>query len=156
MEGYVHTPKFQKGYSTSRYSQFLVLLSRAFKQQWRCPKYQFAVMVICVFISLLSGWPYVSYDLDTETNLRSLISMVFFSVTILCNLSFQTSIPFYFGERIVFYREQASQMYAPLPWGIAYILSEFPFITMTTLVYVIIFYVSTTELLLLCFCDFDS
>ncbi len=141
-------PKFQGGYAISIPSQFLVHLSRASKQLWHCPSYQFIIMAICCVMSLLCGWIINGVGMENTSDLQTVISITFFSSTVISTLSFQAALPFYFSERIAFYREQSSQMYHPLPWGFAYLLAELPYSILVTFLYVLIYYVSV-ELILI-------
>ncbi len=135
-------PKFEKGYAVSMRSQFLFLLSRAFKQQWRCTSHNYTTILICGTNALLSGWPFVGFTPETDSDVLALISITFFSVSISCTAFSQQCLPYYLDERIVFYREQASRMYHPWPWGLACLLSELPYVIFYAFFYGSIFYVS--------------
>ncbi len=135
-------PKFAEGYAVSDYSQFLFLLSRSLKQQWRCTSYNFMVTAICCIIAILSAWSFVRSTPKTESDVYSLVSIIFFSESTVCMLFAQTSIPYYMEERIVFYREQASRMYKPFAWCLAALVSELPFNIFTVFMYGSVFYVS--------------
>ncbi len=141
-------PKFQGGYAISIPSQFLVHLSCASKQLWHCHSYQFVVMVICCVMSLFSGWVIHGVGMETTADFHAVISITFFSMTVISTSYFQMALPFYFCERIAFYREQSSRMYHPLPWGFAYLLAELPYSIFITFLYLLIYYVSV-ELILI-------
>ncbi len=141
-------PLFHGGYAIPMRSQFSCHISRATKQLWHSSQYQFIIIVICCIMALLCGWIVHGVDLEDTTNLRTIVSIVFFSIGVISNLSFQAALSFYFSERPAFYREQSSHMYHPLPWGFAYLLAELPYSIFLTFLYVLIFYVSV-ELILI-------
>jgi hypothetical protein len=62
------------------------------------------------------------------------------SATIMGVVFYQSSIPFYSAEREVFYREQAAGMYSVRPYAFGYFFAELPYLFLSTLIFVSIFY----------------
>ncbi len=125
------------------FSQLLYHVQRASRQLWHCPTYEFVVILIITVMSLLLGWiVYGLKSIDNTTKLNQVVACIFVANNIVCNLSLQTALPFYYKERLSFYHEQASCMYHPLPWGVAYLLSELPYSIFIAFLHTAIFYVS--------------
>ena len=121
-------------------SQVKAVVGRGFTSYWRDEQMNFGRLLMLVFISLIFGIVYVQLDEDSYTGLTSKTSAVFSIAGFIAMLSAQTTLPNIFGERAVYYREQASRAYPSWVYSTTTALTEIPYVFVSTLFGVIIFY----------------
>ncbi|XP_024637157.1 pleiotropic drug resistance protein 1 isoform X2 [Medicago truncatula] len=134
-------------YFPSQYSQsFLVqCLACLWKQRWsywRNPLYTAVRFYFATFIALMFGTMFwdlgrkYTRGLDLSNAMGSMYTAVFF-IGVQNSASVQ---PVVAVERTVFYRERAAGMYSALPYALAQVLIELPYILAQTLSYGVIVY----------------
>ncbi|KAK9232143.1 hypothetical protein WN943_022386 [Citrus x changshan-huyou] len=133
---------FATQYSQSAFSQFMACLWKQHWSYWRNPAYTAVRFLFTTFIALLLGS--IFWDLGGKTEKRQDLSNAMGSMfTALIFLGFEYCIsvqPVVFVERMVFYREVAAGMFSGIPWALAQIMIEIPYVFVQSLIYSSIVY----------------
>ncbi|KAL9463298.1 hypothetical protein AB3S75_001161 [Citrus x aurantiifolia] len=133
---------FATQYSQSAFSQFMACLWKQHWSYWRNPAYTAVRFLFTAFIALLLGS--IFWDLGGKTEKRQDLSNAMGSMfTALIFLGFQYCIsvqPVVFVERMVYYREVAAGMFSGIPWALAQIMIEIPYVFVQSLIYSSIVY----------------
>ncbi|KAG5191975.1 ABC-2 type transporter-domain-containing protein [Tribonema minus] len=132
--------KFSGKYAASMNTQRVALIKRAYAQYWRSPNYNFARSFSAVIQALVFASSFVNSNPETVAQLTSVFGVIFMACNFVGIMNYQTSIPFTAMERAVFYREQASNMYAVQPFSLGHFLAEIPYLIFNTLLSTTIFY----------------
>ncbi|XP_065878338.1 pleiotropic drug resistance protein 1-like isoform X2 [Euphorbia lathyris] len=131
----------------SRYSQSFVTQCRAclWKQHWsywRNPSYTAVRLLFTAFIALMFGTMF--WNLGTKRRrMQDLFNAMgsMYAAVIFLGVQNASSIqPVAAVERTVFYRERAAGMYSALPYAIAQVMIELPYILFQALIYGVIVY----------------
>ncbi|KAL8139417.1 hypothetical protein V2J09_005438 [Rumex salicifolius] len=131
----------------TRYAQpFLVqLLANLWKQHWsywRNPPYTAVRFLFTTFIGIMFGsmfWD-LGKKLETQQNLFNAMGSMYAAVLFLGVQNSSSVQPVVAVERTVYYRENAAGMYSPMPYALAQVLIEIPYVFTQALVYGVIVY----------------
>ncbi|KAL4204868.1 hypothetical protein AMTRI_Chr01g134350 [Amborella trichopoda] len=138
---------FPTQYSQSFLTQCLACLWKQHWSYWRNPSYTAMKFIFTFFITLLIGT--MLWDLGSKGNvfcransqdLFNAMGSMYASVLFIGSNNAYSVQPVVSVERLVFYRERAAGMYSALPYAIAQIIIEIPYILVQALLYGVIVY----------------
>ncbi|KAK4252850.1 hypothetical protein QN277_010993 [Acacia crassicarpa] len=133
---------FPTQYSQSFMVQCLACLWKQHWSYWRNPPYTAVRFLFTTFIALIFGTMF--WNLGTKTSRRQdLFNAMGSMYTAVLFLGVQNSSsvqPVVAVERTVFYRERAAGMYSALPYALAQVLIEIPYVFVQSVTYGIIVY----------------
>ncbi|CBN79954.1 pleiotropic drug resistance transporter [Ectocarpus siliculosus] len=132
--------KFKSVFAASPPLQARACMERAVIQYWRNPNYNWMRMQLAILIAVIFGSSFIDADIETESDLASRLAVIFMSTMFVGVICLQTAIPAGAKERIVFYREQAANMYSVRSYAIGYAVAELPYILFISLAFCSIFY----------------
>ena len=79
-------------------------------------------------------------EIKTQQDAIVTIAMIFITALFLGGINILTVIPLSFAERAVFVRERAKLLYTVLPYVIAYTVAELPYLLISALCFINVFY----------------
>lgn len=130
--------KFARSFST----QCIACLIKQRWSYWRNPQYTAVRFLSTVVIALILGTMF--WDLGSKkTKLQDLLNSLgsLYAAILFLGLQNTTGVlPVVAIERTVFYRERAAGMYSALPYALAHVIVELPYILSQAVVYGVIFY----------------
>ncbi|KAK8477807.1 hypothetical protein V6N11_008340 [Hibiscus sabdariffa] len=133
---------FASQYSQSAWGQFQSCLWKQWWTYWRSPDYNLVRYFFTLVSALLIGaifWQ-VGTKRDTTTDLTMIIGAMYAAVLFVGIANCSTVQPLVATERTVFYRERAAGMYSALPYALAQVLCEVPYVLFQTSYYTLIVY----------------
>jgi hypothetical protein len=137
-EGKVAFPSI---FATSTGTQMKETLKRIQLIYWRSPSYNTIRLMISAVIALLFGSIYVNDPTPvTEGDMSSRATTLFISFIFLGVNSLNTVLEMFETQRNMFYRHKASLMYTNRSFLAAFTVAEIPFILLSSMVFVTIFY----------------
>lgn len=133
---------FESQYSQSTWGQLKCCLWKQWWTYWRSPDYNLVRYFFTLAASLMIGTVFwkVGLKRDSATDLTMVIGAMYAAVLFVGINNCQTVQPIVSVERTVFYRERAAGMYSALPYALAQVLVEIPFILVQTTYYTLIVY----------------
>eukprot|EP00903_Cladosiphon_okamuranus_P018818 g17309.t1 len=131
---------FKSVFAASPVLQAKTCIERALKQYWRNPNYNWMRMQLAVLIAVVFSSSFIDADIETEADVASRLGVMYMSTMFVGVICLQTAIPAGVKERIVFYREQAANMYGVRAYAVGYAVAELPYIFFITLAFCSIFY----------------
>ncbi|CAM9753538.1 unnamed protein product [Chrysoparadoxa australica] len=134
---------FDNVFAVDGQAQLKALTIRAFQQYWlrrRSPNYSFARLMVSIIQAVIFGSCFVGEEFEDATDVVARMGVMYMSLTFISVVSFQSCLPFYYKERVVFYREMAARMYSPGPYAAAYGIAEIPYLFASVTLFVVIFY----------------
>ncbi|KAK4798053.1 hypothetical protein SAY86_030379 [Trapa natans] len=133
---------FPTEYSQSFLTQCLACLWKQRKSYWRNPPYTAVRFLFTTFIAIMFGSMF--WDLGkrrtTTQDLTNAMGSMYAAVLFLGVQNCSSVQPVVAVERTVFYRERAAGMYSALPYAIAQVLIELPYILTQSATYGVIVY----------------
>eukprot|EP01018_Ginkgo_biloba_P004061 Gb_34646 [translate_table: standard] len=133
---------FPTKYSQPFIAQCMACLWKQNWSYWRNPQYTAVRFFFTTFISLMFGsicWGFGSRRSEQQDILNAMGSL--YAAVLFIGVINSTSVqPVISIERMVFYRERAAGMYSALPYALAQVLIEFPYVLVQTLIYGVLFY----------------
>ncbi|KAF8016621.1 hypothetical protein BT93_H1981 [Corymbia citriodora subsp. variegata] len=133
---------FLTKYSQSTFTQLIACLWKQRLSYWRNPPYTAVRFLFTIFIALMFGTMF--WDLGSKTNrsqdLINAMGSMYVAVTFLGFQNASSVQPVVAVERTVFYRERAAGMYSALPYALAQVLIEVPYVVMQAILYGVIVY----------------
>ncbi|CAN6886391.1 unnamed protein product [Brassica oleracea] len=133
---------FSTQFSESFLGQFKSCLWKQWITYWRTPDYNLARFFFTFFAALMVGsifWK-VGTTRDSANDLTKVIGAMYAAV-LFVGINNATSVqPLVAVERTVFYRERAAEMYSALPYALAQVVCEIPFVLIQTTYYTLITY----------------
>ncbi|KAL9251841.1 ABC transporter G family member 42-like protein [Drosera capensis] len=133
---------FHTQYSQSTWGQFKSCLWKQWWTYWRSPDYNLVRFCFTLFAALILGsifWR-AGTRRENSTDLTMIIGAMYVAVLFIGVNNCFTVQPIVSVERTVFYRERAAGMYSALPYGIAQVIAEIPYIFIQTTYYSLIVY----------------
>ncbi|GLJ08411.1 hypothetical protein SUGI_0088210 [Cryptomeria japonica] len=129
-------------YSQSFCDQFKFCLWKQWWTYWRSPPYNSVRYVVTLFTALVFGTLFWDYGkkMDNGTDLFVIIGGSYGAVMFLGVSNSLTVQPVVAIERTVFYRERAAGMYSAMPYALAQVAIEIPYILSQTVLYALIVY----------------
>ncbi|KAF2301149.1 hypothetical protein GH714_020446 [Hevea brasiliensis] len=131
---------FASQYSQSPWGQFKSCLWKQWWTYWRSPDYNLVRYFFTLAAALMVGtifWK-VGTKKDTTTDLRMIIGAMYAAVLFIGINNCSTVQPVIAVERSVFYRERAAGMYSALPYALAQVICEIPYVLVQTTYYTVI------------------
>ncbi|KAF6262511.1 ATP-binding cassette transporter [Scenedesmus sp. NREL 46B-D3] len=128
---------FDRPYAASTRQQFNVLMRRWFTSYWRDPGYNATRLVFCVVLAVLLGTIYLWMGMRRSSlnDITNIMGALFICITFLGTSNASGVQPIVAVERPVYYREMAAGMYSPLPFAVAQVLVELPYVVLQSLLY---------------------
>ncbi|XP_038694315.1 pleiotropic drug resistance protein 1-like isoform X3 [Tripterygium wilfordii] len=133
---------FPTVYSQSFFVQCLACLWKQHWSYWRNPSYTAVRMIFTTIIGLMFGsifW-HLGSKVETRQDLFNAMGVMYTSVGFIGIQNAGTVQPVVAIERMVFYRERAAGMYSALPYAIAQVAIEIPYIFVQAVVFGVIVY----------------
>ncbi|WCJ20352.1 ABC transporter G family member 39 [Euphorbia peplus] len=133
---------FPTQYSQSFLSQCTACLWKQHWSYWRNPSYTAVRLLFTTFIALMFGTMF--WNIGTKrakmTDLLNAMGSIYSAVIFLGVQNASSVQPVVAIERTVFYRERAAGMYSALPYAVAQVVIELPYIFVQAIVYGAIVY----------------
>ncbi|XP_015572858.1 ABC transporter G family member 29 [Ricinus communis] len=133
---------FPDQYLQSSWGQFKFCLWKQWWTYWRSPDYNLVRYFFTLVAALVLGtifWQVGNKREDT-TDLTMIIGAMYVAVLFVGINNCSTVQPIVAVERTVFYRERAAGMYSALPYALAQVIVEIPYIFIQTTYYSLIVY----------------
>ncbi|XP_056166149.1 pleiotropic drug resistance protein 1-like isoform X1 [Syzygium oleosum] len=133
---------FPTKYSQSTFTQLMACLWKQHWSYWRNPPYTAVRFLFTIFIALMFGTMF--WDLGSKTtqsqDLMNVMGSMYAAVVFLGIQNASSVQPVVAVERTVFYRERAAGMYSALPYALAQVLIEVPYVLVQAISYGVIVY----------------
>ncbi|KAJ6942433.1 ABC transporter G family member 29-like [Populus alba x Populus x berolinensis] len=133
---------FATRYSESIWGQFKSCLWKQWWTYWRTPDYNLVRCIFTLLCALMVGsifWK-IGTRRESSSDLSMIIGAMYSSVLFVGINNCQTVQPVVAVERTVFYREKAAGMYSALPYAIAQVVCEIPYVFVQATYYTLIVY----------------
>ncbi|KAL4583825.1 hypothetical protein LXL04_008409 [Taraxacum kok-saghyz] len=133
---------FASQYSQSTWGQFKSCLWKQWWSYWRSPDYNLVRYFFTLACALMVGtifWK-IGKKRDSSTDLQTIIGAMYAAVLFVGINNCSTVQPIVATERTVFYRETAAGMYSALPYAMAQVFVEIPYVFVQTTYYTLIVY----------------
>jgi ABC-type multidrug transport system permease subunit len=133
---------FATQYSQSIIGQFKACLWKQWLTYWRSPDYNLVRFSFTLFVALLLGsifWR-IGTKMGDANTLRMVMGGMYTAVMFVGINNCSTVQPIVSIERTVFYRERAAGMYSAMPYAIAQVVMEIPYVFVQTTYYTLIVY----------------
>ncbi|VAI77417.1 unnamed protein product [Triticum turgidum subsp. durum] len=133
---------FPTEYSQSIIGQFKVCLWKHWLTYWRSPDYNLVRFFFTLFTALLLGsifWK-IGTNMGDANTLRMVIGAMYTAVMFVGINNCSSVQPIVSIERTVFYRERAAGMYSAMPYAIAQVVMEIPYVFVQASYYTLIVY----------------
>ncbi|CAI8611938.1 unnamed protein product [Vicia faba] len=133
---------FTTQFTQSTWGQFKSCLWKQWLTYWRSPDYNLVRFFFTLAASLMVGsvfWK-AGKKRDSSADLNMIIGALYSSVFFVGVNNCQTVQPVVAVERTVFYREKAAGMYSALPYAIAQVVCEIPYVFVETIYFAFIVY----------------
>ncbi|KAJ7564272.1 hypothetical protein O6H91_02G010500 [Diphasiastrum complanatum] len=133
---------FKTQYSKSFLSQFKACLWKQYWTYWRSPDYNGVRFLFTAISSLVFGtvfWRF-GHKRSKQQDLLNVMGAMYGAVMFVGINNSSTVQPVVATERTVFYRERAARMYSSLPYALAQVAIEIPYVLFQTVLYGIITY----------------
>ncbi|KAD2806219.1 hypothetical protein E3N88_39596 [Mikania micrantha] len=133
---------FKTQYSQSSWGQFKSCVWKMWLSYWRNPDYNLVRNIFTLIASLLIGITFwkIGEKRESSNNLTTIVGALYVGVFFVGMNNCQTVQPVVASERTVFYRERAAGMYSTLPYAMAQVLVEIPYVFVQTICYTLIVY----------------
>ncbi|OQR89889.1 ATP-binding Cassette (ABC) Superfamily [Thraustotheca clavata] len=120
--------------------QMKFVVQRFWRLYWRTPSYTLSRIQVNVFLSILFGLVFVSVNYTTFNGLNGGVGIVFLATLFIGIMGFNSVLPLFVQERNSYYRERACQTYNALWYFIGSTIVEIPYVLVSVIVFVAIFY----------------
>ncbi|KAK3426679.1 hypothetical protein EUGRSUZ_F03073 [Eucalyptus grandis] len=133
---------FPNQYSQSTWGQFKSCLWKQWWIYWRSPDYNLVRILFTLLVALVLGsifWRIGKTRAEVH-DLTTVIGAMYVSVLFVGINNCSTVQPIVSRERSVFYRERAAGMYAALPYAVAQVVVEIPYVLVQSALYSVIIY----------------
>ncbi|KAL9463515.1 hypothetical protein AB3S75_001346 [Citrus x aurantiifolia] len=133
---------FATQYSQSTWGQFKSCLWKQWWTYWRSPDYNLVRCCFTLACALMIGTVFwkVGTKREDTTDLTMIIGAMYAAILFVGISNCSTVQPVVAVERTVFYRERAAGMYSALPYAIAQVVVEIPYVLFQTTYYTLIVY----------------
>ncbi|XP_071901429.1 ABC transporter G family member 29-like [Coffea arabica] len=133
---------FLTQYSQSTFGQFKSCLWKQWMTYWRSPDYNLVRYFYCLAAALMVGTIFwrVGTKRESSGDLMTIVGAMYGAVLFVGINNCLTVQPIVAVERTVFYREKAAGMYSALPYAMAQVFAEIPYILVQTSYYTLIVY----------------
>ncbi|WOL13083.1 ABC transporter G family member 45 [Canna indica] len=133
---------FISKYTKSFWSQFISCLWKQHRSYWKNPEHNVVRFVITISVSLLFGVVFfqIGSEIKTQQDIFNILGAMYGSALFIGFANGSVIQPVVDRERTVFYRERAAGMYSSMPYAIAQVAIEVPYIILQTLIFSAIVY----------------
>ncbi|XP_027908144.1 ABC transporter G family member 36-like [Vigna unguiculata] len=133
---------FPTKYSQSALGQFKSCFWKQWLTYWRSPDYNLVRFFFTLASALMIGTIFwrIGRNRDNSSDLTMIIGAMYAAVIFVGINNCQTVQPIVAVERTVFYRERAAGMYAPLPYALAQVFAEIPYVFVQAVYYSLLIY----------------
>ncbi|KAL7162523.1 hypothetical protein ACSBR2_042921 [Camellia fascicularis] len=133
---------FTSQFSQHNLGQFQSCLWKQWLTYWRSPDYNLVRMFFTLAAALMVGTVFwqVGKKRDNKGDLTTIIGAMYGSVLFVGINNCGTVQPVVAIERTVFYREKAAGMYSALPYALAQVITELPYVLVQTVFFSLIVY----------------
>ncbi|KAD4889306.1 hypothetical protein E3N88_21379 [Mikania micrantha] len=133
---------FETQYAQSAWGQFKSCLWKMWWSYWRNPDYNLVRFCFTLLCALMVGTVFwkIGNKKSTSNDLSTVIGAMYAAVFFVGINNSQTVQPVVATERTVFYRERAAGMYSSLPYAMAQVFVEIPYVLLQTIYYTGIVY----------------
>ncbi|KAI3671593.1 hypothetical protein L1987_87332 [Smallanthus sonchifolius] len=133
---------FETQYSQSLWGQFKSCVWKMWWSYWRNPDYNLVRNIFTLAASFLVGITFwkIGEKRESSNNLTTIVGALYAGVFFVGMNNCQTVQPVVASERTVFYRERAAGMYSTLPYAMAQVFVEIPYVLVQTAIYTLIVY----------------
>ncbi|KAK2971133.1 hypothetical protein RJ640_008557 [Escallonia rubra] len=133
---------FPTEYSQSTWGQFKSCIWKQWLSYWRSPDYNLSRYFFTLACALLVGTVFwkVGTKRGSSSDLTTIIGAMYAAVLFVGINNCSTVQPIVATERTVFYRERAAGMYSALPYALAQVMAEIPYVFVQTTYYTLIVY----------------
>ena len=135
-----HTQSEQRQYNASTWTQFRLLMHRIALTYWRTPSYSLFRHFTYVIIALIFASAYPNQKYETYVAATSRAAVIYITALFCGILSMLTNFPLMTADRIVFYREQQSQMYSVWIYCVTLFLIEIPYLILSSFSFTLPFF----------------
>ncbi|KAK4590785.1 hypothetical protein RGQ29_021103 [Quercus rubra] len=133
---------FASQFSQSTWGQFKSCLWKTWWTYWRSPDYNLVRFSFTLAAALIIGtifWK-VGTKREAASDLTAILGAMYAAVVFLGINNCTTVQPIVAIERTVFYRERAAGMYSALPYALAQVITEIPYVLVQSSYYTLIVY----------------
>ncbi|XP_071711640.1 ABC transporter G family member 35-like [Rutidosis leptorrhynchoides] len=133
---------FETQYAQSTWGQFTSCLWKMWWSYWRNPDYnlvRFCFTLLCAVVVGTIFWK-IGNKKSTNNDISTVIGAMYAAVFFVGINNAQTVQPVVATERTVFYRERAAGMYSSLPYAMAQVFVEIPYVLLQCVYYTAIVY----------------
>ncbi|KAK1422491.1 hypothetical protein QVD17_25636 [Tagetes erecta] len=133
---------FETRYAQSSWGQFTSCLWKMWWSYWRNPDYnlvRFCFTLLCAVMVGSVFWK-IGNKMTSSSDLNIVIGAMYSAIFYVGINNCQTVQPVVATERTVFYRERAAGMYSSLPYAMAQVIVEIPYVLLQTTYYTAIVY----------------
>ncbi|KAL6996415.1 ABC transporter G member 36, partial [Sarracenia purpurea var. burkii] len=133
---------FPSQYSQSIWGQFKSCVWKQWWAYWRTPDYNFVRFLFTLATALLVGTVFwqIGKKRDNAGDLLTIVGILYFVVLLIGVYNCGTVQPLVAIERTVFYRERAAGMYSALPYALAQVVTELPYVLVQATCFSLIVY----------------
>lgn len=133
---------FTTQYSQPTWGQFKSCLWKQWWTYWRSPDYNLVRFFFSLAAALMIGTIFwnTGSKRQTQSDLITVIGAMYAAVLFVGINNCSTVQPIVAVERTVFYRERAAGMYSALPYAMAQVIAEIPYVLVQTTYYTLIVY----------------
>ena len=124
----VKPASFDTVYASTASAQFRHVLHRLFTVYWRDTSYNSVKFFLMGFLGIIFGLVYLKINDDDEAGMISKISVMYMSFGFMGVLQSSNALPVVFKLREVFYRERASNTFAPWIYSTTLGIVELPYL----------------------------
>ncbi|KAG5537773.1 hypothetical protein RHGRI_025026 [Rhododendron griersonianum] len=133
---------FPTQYSLSSWGQFKSCLWKQWWTYWRTPDYNLVRFFFTLVAALMIGTVFwqIGKKRDNSGDLTTIIGAMYSAVLFVGINNCGTVQPLVSVERTVFYREKAAGMYSALPYALAQVITELPYVLVEAVFFSLIVY----------------
>ncbi|KAG7375359.1 hypothetical protein PHYPSEUDO_001651 [Phytophthora pseudosyringae] len=114
-------------------TQAKFLMQRFFRMYWRTASYNLIRFSLFLILGIVFGITFVSAEYSSYAGINSGMGMLFCTTGFLGFISFSSAVPIASEDRLVFYRERASQTYNALWYFVGSTVVEVPYVFFSTM-----------------------
>ncbi|KAJ8533316.1 hypothetical protein ON010_g13938 [Phytophthora cinnamomi] len=126
--------------AATEFIQAKFLLQRFFNMFWRTASYNLTRFGLMLMLGLIFGITYISAEYSSYAGINSGMGMLFCTTGFIGFVGFISVVPIASTDRLVFYRERASQSYNALWYFVGSTVVEVPYVFFGTLLFMVPFY----------------
>ncbi|KAD2806245.1 hypothetical protein E3N88_39622 [Mikania micrantha] len=133
---------FETQYAQSSWGQFKSCIWKMWWSYWRNPDYNLVRFFFTLLCAIMVGTVFwkIGNKKSSNNDLSTVIGAMYAAIFFVGINNSQTVQPVVATERTVFYRERAAGMYSSLPYAMAQVIVEIPYVLLQTIYYSAIVY----------------